>query len=525
MKVLITDGLSEKGIEILKKGGLAVDLRLKLSHDALMEVISEYDALIVRSATKVTSDIINAADKLRVIGRAGIGVDNIDVDAATRKGIVVMNTPGGNTITAAEHTLALMFAIARRIHLADSSMKSGRWEKGRFMGVELYGKTLGIIGLGNIGSVVADRAHGLRMKVIAYDPYITEEAAEKMGVELVSFEELLKNSDFITIHTPLTSETRNLINARTIGMMKRGVYIINCARGGIVNEKDLMDAISKGHVAGAALDVFEKEPPDDWSLVRMEQVVTTPHLGASTEEAQEKVSIAIAEQIVDFLKNDIVRNAVNVPSIPKELYEALKPYILLAEKMGSFQAQLLTRAASEIWVEFIGDVANQDVTPITISLLKGFFSIFQENVNYVNAPLIAKERGVKVIESKSSKTKDFASLINLRVKTIDDKEHLVAGALFGKADPRIVRINDFMVEAIPKGFMIVMQNYDRPGVIGSVGTLLGKREINIAGMQLGRKEIGGVALSLITVDNIVTEEILDELKRLPNIIDARLVKL
>lgn len=525
MKVLITDGLSEKGIEVLKNAGLEVDVRLKLPHDALTAIIPEYDALIVRSATKVTADIINAAERLRVIGRAGTGVDNIDIDAATRKGIVVMNTPGGNTITAAEHTLALIFAVARRIHLADSSMKSCKWEKGKFMGVELYGKTLGIIGLGNIGSIVADRAQGLKMRVIAYDPYITEEVAEQMGVELVSLEELLKNSDFITIHTPLTSETRNLINANTISIMKKGVYIINCARGGIVNERDLMEAIKRGHVAGAALDVFEKEPPEDWSLVRMEQVVATPHLGASTGEAQEKVALAIAEQIVDFLKYNVVRNAVNVPSIPRELYEALKPYILLAEKMGSFQAQLLTKAASEIWIEYTGDVANQDVTPITISVLKGFFSIYQENVNYVNAPLIAKERGVKVIESKSSKAKDFASLINLRVKTVDEKEHLVAGALFGKSDPRIVRIDDFMVEATPRGFMIVMQNYDRPGVIGSVGTLLGRREINIAGMQLGRKEVGGMALSLITVDNMVTEEILEELKRLPNIIDAKIVKL
>ncbi len=528
MRILITDGLAEEGLNILKsRPELEIVMKKGLPKEEIQRVITDYDALIVRSGTKVTADIIDASgERLKVIGRAGIGVDNVDVPAATRKGIIVMNTPEANAITTAEHTIALMFALARRMPQAHASIKSGLWEREKFKGKELFGKTLGVIGLGNIGRFVAERAIGLKMKVIAYDPFLSQEAAVKLGVEPVSFDDLLERSDIITIHTPLTLDTKNLIRKETFLRMKKGVIIINCARGGIVNEHDLYDAIKSGIVGGAALDVHEKEPPDkDNPLFTIDEVVLTPHLGASTEEAQTKVSIAIAEQIVDFFINGVIRNAVNMPSLSLELLKIMKPYILLSEKLGSMQGQLCRSGIEEIHIEYRGEVAGFNTSPLTIAALKGLLSpIMDIAVNYVNAPFVAKERGIKVIESKSSKSEDFTSLISIKVKT-DLGEKLVAGTIFGREEPRFVRVNGFSLDVIPQGYLLIGENYDKPGVIGSMCVLLGKRAINIARLHLGRESIGGRAIAFINVDSSVPASVIEEISGLPNIISVTQVVL
>lgn len=526
MKVLISDSISPKAIEIFKKAqGIEVDIKTKWEPGELEKVICNYDGLVVRSATKVTSEIIKAAERLKVIGRAGSGLDNIDLPAATKRGIVVMNTPGGNTITTAEHTISLLLSLARKIPQATASLKAKKWEKNKFMGTEVYNHTLGIIGIGQIGSVVADRAKGLKMNVIAYDPFISPEKANILGIEMVTLDELYRRSDFITVHTPLTPDTKDLINAESFKKMKDGVLIINCARGGIVNEKDLAEAIKNGKVAGAALDVFTKEPPEDYSLIELEQVICTPHLGASTEEAQENVAIAIAEQIIDYLLHGIIRNAANVPSVSSELLPLVKPYLSLAEKMGSLQAQIQEGAIEEVLVEYNGEVSTLEVAPITIALLKGLLNpILLESVNFVNAPIVAKERGIKVIESKSSKVEDFTTLITLKVKT-DKGSYTLSGTLFGKYDPRIVRINQFRIEAQPEGHILLIYTYDRPGVIGNIGTLLGANGINIARMQFGREEVEGKALVFLNTDTQVSETILKKLEVLPNIISVTSLKI
>ncbi|MBI5682583.1 MAG: phosphoglycerate dehydrogenase [Deltaproteobacteria bacterium] len=527
MRVLISDSMSDKCVEILKNvSGIQVDVNTKLKPEELKNIIKDYHGLVVRSATKVTKEIIDAADNLKVIGRAGTGVDNIDINAATKRGIVVMNTPGGNTITTAEHAVSMLLSLSRKIPQATASMRKGEWEKKRFEGTEVTGKTLGILGVGNIGSVVADRAIGLKMNVIAYDPFISEEAANRLGIEVVSLDALYKRSDFISIHVPLTNETKNMVNKDAFANMKKGVKLINCARGGIVNEKDLADAIKKGIVSGAAFDVFEKEPtPADNPLLQMEEVILTPHLGASTFEAQESVAIAIAEQIAEYLSKGTIRNAVNVPSVPTELLLTLGQYITLAEKLGSLQGQILKGGIEEIVVEYTGDVANYDVASVTISALKGVLDqVLDQQVNFVNAPFIAKERGIKVIETKSSRTIDFASTITIKVKT-KEKENLVEGALFGKKDLRIVRINEFFIDAVPDGYLLLLHNYDKPGVIGNIGTLLGKSNINIARLHLGRESIGGEAVSVWNVDTPVSENVMGKLLKLPNIISVKVVRL
>lgn len=525
MKVLVSDNLSSKGIEILKKAGLEVDVKTGLKPEELKSIIGQYQAIIIRSATKLTADIIEAAKNLKVIGRAGSGLDNVDKIAASKKGIVVMNTPGGNTITTAEHTIALMFAIARKIPQANSSMSKGQWEKKKFMGVELFNKTLGIIGLGNIGSEVAKRAQGLGMNVIAYDPFLSDEKAKQLGVKKMDLTDLFKNADFITIHTPLTNETRNLINKDTIKTMKNGVYIINCARGGIINEKDLFDALEMGKIAGAALDVFEKEPPENNPLVGHEKVVCTPHLGASTQEAQENVAIAIAEQIVDYLIHGVIRNAVNFPSIPADQAALLQPYISLAEKIGSFSSQIFDGGIIEIALEYRGEASELNVSPLTIAAVKGLLTpILEETVNFVNAPFIAKERGIEIKESKSSDAGDYQSMITMRIKS-SQKELSVTGTLFSKKDPRIVKINGFTVEIVPEGNMLFMYNIDKPGVIGNIGTLLGKNNINIARMHFGREKAGGKAISVVNIDSPITDKILAEIKQLPNILDVKVINL
>jgi len=529
LKILITDGLSIDGLEILESNSeIEVDLRKGLPKEELIEIIKDYDALVVRSATKVTSGILDATDgRLKMVGRAGIGVDNIDIPAATKKGIVVMNTPEANAITTAEHTIALMFSLARHIPQAHKSLISGEWKRDKFKGREIYGKTLGLIGLGNIGKLVAERALGLKMKVIAYDPFLTEEAASKLGVELVELDELLKRAEIITIHTPLTPDTKDLINKDTLDKMKEGAMIINCARGGIVNEKDLADALNNGKIGGAALDVYVSEPPEsDNELFSIdENVVYTPHLGASTEEAQQKVGVAMADQTIDFLVNGVVRNAVNMPSLSLEELKRMKPYLTLLEKLGSLQGQLCKGGVEEIKIEYYGEVSEFDVSSLNVAALKGFLTpIMDIVVSFVNAPVIAKEKGIKIIESKTSESEDYISMIRLIVKT-EDGLSSVSGTIFGKEEPRIVRINGFPIDVIPEGYLLINENFDKPGFIGSLCSLLGENGVNIARMHLGRESIGGKAISFINIDSPVSKEVEDEIANLADHISVTQVKL
>ena len=524
--MLICDNLEKEGIELFKgRSKVKADVYASLTPLELKKKISKYEGLIVRSASKITAEILETAHRLKVIGRAGIGLDNIDIKAASKKGIVVMNTPGANAITTAEHTISLLLALSRHIPQANASLKMGKWEKKKFMGVEIFNQTLGIIGLGNIGQVVADRAKGLQMRVIAYDPFISKEAMAKKGVEKVTWDQLLKQSDYITLHTPLSEDTKDLLNKDVFQKMKTGVRIINCARGGIVNEQDLYAAIKEGKVAGAALDVFEKEPPGDHPLLSLDEVISTPHLGASTQQAQAKVAEAIAKQVKDCLEKGIIRNAVNVPSVSAEIFEQVKPYLTLAEKMGSFQAQITSGGIKELTVEYSGEVATYDLAPLTVSILKGILeSALADMVNYVNAPLLAKERGIKVSEFKTKDTEGFTSLITLRIKD-KDGEHSIAGTLFGKGDPRIVRVDNFITEATPEGNILFMHNYDKPGAIGNIGKTLGENGINIAKMHLSRQKMGGVAISLIHVDEPVSTNVLKKLSRLPHIISVKQITL
>jgi len=527
MKILISDSMSAKAVEVLKNTpGLDVDVITGLKPEELKAKIKDYHGLVVRSATKVTAEILEAAENLKVIGRAGTGVDNVDMPAATKKGVVVMNTPGGNTVTTAEHAVSMMMALARKIPQATASMKRGEWEKKKFEGTEITGKTLGILGVGNIGSVVAARAQGLRMNVISYDPFISVEAADKLGISLVSIDDLFKKSDFISIHVPLTAETKNIVNAEAFKKMKKGVKLINCARGGIVNEHDLAEAIKAKIVSGAALDVFEKEPtPADNPLLQMEEVILTPHLGASTFEAQENVAVAIAEQIADYLTTGTIRNAVNVPSVPADLLASLGAYIALGEKLGSFQGQILKGGIEEITVEYSGEVVNYDVAPITIACIKGLLDqVLDTYVNFVNAPFVAKERGIKVIEMKSSRATDFASSITIKVKT-KETESVVEGALFGKKEPRIVRIDKFFLDAVPEGYLLLLQNEDKPGVIGNVGTLLAANNINIARLHLGRQSVGGEAVSVWSIDTPLAKGLIEKILKLPHMISANVIEL
>jgi len=527
MKILVTDSLAPEGLEVFQKAeGFEVDVKIGLKPDELKKICGEYDGWVIRSGTKITAELIEAAKNLKVIGRAGVGYENIDADAATKRGIVVMNTPGGNNVTTGEHTVALMMALARHIPQAVASLKGGKWDRNRFVGVELCNKTIGVIGLGNVGRIVAERAAGLRMKVIGFDPFIAAENIARMGVEPGSLDDIFTKADFITVHVPLTPDTQGLINQEAFAKMKNGVRIINCARGGIVDEQDLAAAIKAGKVAGAALDVYVDEPPAvDHPLLKLDQVITTPHLGASTDEAQLNVAIAVAEQMVDFLARGVVRYAVNVPSVSPELLAVLRPYLTLAEKLGSLHTQLGDALPKEVQVEYRGDVTQYNVAPLTIAVLKGLLSpVMESAVNYVNAPMMAKERGIKILESKGEEVGDFTSSITVKAK--NGKEDLeVEGAIFGAKHPRIVRVNSFYLEAVPEGYILVLQNKDVPGVVGAVGTILGNNGMNIAGMELGRSQKGGNAISFTHVDEAVTKQALDELRALPQIVSATLVKL
>ena len=530
-RVLVADKLAPEGMQVLRDAAavnrLQVDERTGLQPRELLEIIGDYDALIVRSSTMVTREIIDAARRLRVIGRAGIGVDNIDVAAATRRGIAVMNTPGGNNVTTAEHAISMLLALTRSIPQATASLKSGKWEKSKLIGSEICGKVLGIIGMGNIGRLVAERAQGLKMKVVAADPFLTEEKAQQLGVELVELDALLRRADFVSIHTPLLPETRNLIDAPALAKMKPTARLINCARGGIVDEAALAAALRDKRLAGAALDVFEQEPPpSDHPLLQLDNVVCTPHLGAATAEAQVAVSVAIAEQIVDFLVHNVTRNAVNMPSLTAEQLEVLRPYLVLAERLGSLQAQLLEEAPKELTVEYAGEIGALDVQPVTVAVLKGLLGRLLETsvVNFVNARELARERGIKVIESRSTSPKGFTNSITVRVRTAH-KTSEAAGAVFGRDVIRLVKINGFYLEAVPEGFILMLNNRDVPGVVGAVGMLLGEARINIAGLQLGREKVGGMALSLVHVDERIPAEVLERLRRLPNIVSAEMLEL
>lgn len=520
-KVLISDSLSQEGIEIFRKTpGIEVDERTSLSPEELLAIIPNYDALVIRSATKVTAAVIEKAKRLAVIGRAGIGLDNVDITAASKGGIVVMNTPGGNTVTTGEHTIAMMLALVRMIPQATASMKAGKWEKNKFTGHEFLNKTLGIVGIGRVGSIVADRAQGLKMKVLAYDPFISPEAAEKMGITLAGLDEIYAQADIITVHTPLTKETRGIINAGAFAKMKPGVFIINCARGGIVSEQDLYEALVSGKVAGAALDVFEEEPTRNTALIGLPNVICTPHLGASTDEAQINVAIAIAEQIVAYLTTGEIRGAVNFPSVSAELLNIIRPYLTLAEKLGKFEAQLVSGAIKEIVIEYSGEILNHNVAPVTISLLKGLLSpILNESVNYINAPLVAKERGITVIEAKSTEMQDYTSLISVTVRTAGEAI-CAAGTIFGRQEPRIVRINQFTVEVIPEGRMLVMFNDDKPGVIGNVGTILGQSGVNISRLHLSREGVEGKAMVVLGTDSAVPPAVIERLRKSPHVVSV-----
>ena len=527
IKILVSDPLHEEGLKILNnEKKFQVDVKPKQTPDELKKTIKGYDAVIVRSATKLTKDIIEAADTLRLIGRAGVGLDNVDVAAASKKGIMVVNAPAGNTMSTAEHTFSMIAALSRNIAQADHSMKTGKWEKKKFMGVELYGKTLGIIGLGRIGAEVAKRALSFGMKIIAYDPFLPNEQAERIGIELADLDKVIKESDYITVHTPLTDDTRYILNEKAFKKMKKGVRIINCARGGIVEEAALIKALSGGGIGGAALDVFEKEPLDPASpLLKFDNVILTPHLGASTEEAQVNVSIDIANTVRDALLDRGIRNAINIPSLEPELAKTIQPFLGLAERIGALQTQLVEGHIKQVKISYVGEIVNYDLKPVTIALIKGMLEpILQETVNYVNALVIARERGIKILETKVSEIEDFAHLICVELVT-EKMKSSVTGTLFTKVDPRIVKINDYYVDAVPQGHMLIITNKDVPGVVGSVGTILGENNINIAGMTFGRQKKGGNALSILNVDTAVSREIVDKLKKAENIYDVKPIKL
>jgi len=526
MKILVSDNLSEKGVEIFKKAkGIQVDVKTGLTPDELKAIIKDYDGLVIRSATKVTAEIIEAADKLKVVGRAGIGLDNVDIPAASQRGIVVMNTPEGNTVTTAEHAISLLLALARKIPQATASLKDQKWEKKKFQGKEIFNKTLGIIGLGKIGSIVADRAKGLKMQVIAYDPFIQQEILLTQGIEPVTLEELYQRADFITIHTPKTKDTLGLINAQAISKMKDGVMIVNASRGGIVDEKALYEGLKSGKVGGAALDVFETEPPGACPLFSLDNFVCTPHLGASTDEAQVNVAVSVAEQIVDYLLHGVIKNAVNVPSVSANLLERVKPYLVLAERLGAFQSQILKGGMTEVSIEYQGEMAGFDTKPMTVCVLKGLLTpILKDVVNFVNAPILARDRGIRVIESKTDTVDDFLNLITLRVKT-QKMASSISGTLFGKYEPRIVRLNKFRLEAIPEGHMLLIYNEDKPGVIGSIGVTLGKHQINIEQMQVGQEKEKGENIILLTTDRAVSDPALKELTALPSVKKAHPLEL
>jgi D-3-phosphoglycerate dehydrogenase / 2-oxoglutarate reductase len=516
-RVLIADQLSPAAVAIFKERGVATDVKVGLAKEELEKIIKDYDGLAVRSATKATEKIIAAATNLKVIGRAGIGVDNIDVKAATAKGIIVMNTPFGNSITTAEHALSLMMALARQIPDADRSTQAGKWEKSKFLGVELFAKTLGVIGCGNIGSIVADRAVGLKMKVIAFDPFLSPERAVELGVEKVELDELLRRADFITLHTPLTDKTRNILDATALAKTKRGVRIVNCARGGLLDERALAGALKSGQVAGAALDVFETEPAKDSVLFGLPNVICTPHLGAATSEAQENVALQVAEQMSDYLLKGAISNAVNFPSITAEEAPRIRPWVKLAEQLGSFAGQLTETSIRGIRIEYSGEVATLNTKPLTAAALAGVLRPLLADVNMVSAAVNAKERGMRLEEVSRGQDGAFESYIKLTVKT-DEYDRSIAGTVFSDGRPRIIQVRDIGMEFELSPHMLFVRNADKPGFIGRFGTVMGEAQVNIATLNLGRDKPGGDAICIVAVDEPVSEEVMGKVRALPQVV-------
>ncbi|MFL5323871.1 MAG: phosphoglycerate dehydrogenase [Microvirga sp.] len=525
-KVLISDALSPAAVQIFKDRGVEVDFQPNLGKDKdkLAEIIGNYDGLAIRSATKATAKIISKATKLKVIGRAGIGVDNVEIPAATAKGIIVMNTPFGNSITTAEHAISLMLALARQIPEADTSTRAGKWEKNKFMGVEIFSKTLGVIGCGNIGSIVADRAVGLKMKVIAYDPFLSAERAMDLGVEKVELEDLFKRADFVTLHTPLTDKTKNIVDAAALKKMKKGVRIVNCARGGLVDEAALYEALKSGHVAGAAFDVFVEEPATSNPLFSLPNVVCTPHLGAATSEAQENVALQVAEQMSDYLLRGAISNAVNFPSITAEEAPRLKPFVALAERLGSFLGQLTEAPIKGIRIEYEGAVAQMNTRALTSAAVTGVLRPFLQDINMVSAPVVARERGIMVEEVKrENAVRDYESFIRIVVDAEDMPRH-AGGTVFQDGKPRVTEIRHIAVDAEFAPHMLYVRNADKPGFIGAFGSLLGEAGVNIATFALGRDRQGGDAICFVAVDEPVSPELLHRIEAIPQVKRARAVR-
>jgi D-3-phosphoglycerate dehydrogenase len=521
-RVLIADKLSPAAVRIFEERGVKTDTKTGLSKEQLLEIIDQYDGVAVRSATKIDKAAIAQAKKLKVVGRAGIGVDNIDVPSATAAGVVVMNTPFGNSITTAEHAIAMMFALARQLPAADQSTQAGKWEKNRFMGVELYGKTLGIIGCGNIGSIVADRANGLRMKVIAYDPFLSPERALDIGVEKVELDELLARADIISLHTPLTDKTRNILSREALAKTRKGVLVVNCARGGLVDEAALRESLDSGHVGGAAFDVFVEEPAKDNVLFGAENFIATPHLGASTLEAQENVALQVAEQMADFLLTGAVSNALNSPSITADEAPKLRPYIALAERLGSFAGQMVDQGLKSVEIVYEGDLSRVNVKPLTSSALAGILRPMLSEVNIVSAPAIAKERGIAVTEARQELSPTYDSLMRITV-TSDSGVVDLAGTVIGGI-PRIVRIKGMDLDAPFCPDMLYVNNVDRPGFIGRLGSLFGDAAINISTFYLGRRGSNDDAIALVGVDQPPDEALLSRVKTLPNVKEVRFLR-
>ena len=527
MKILVSDKFPKEGLTILEQAeGVTLDYQPGLSPEQFKVAIADADALILRGGTQMTEELFLEAKQLKVVGRAGVGTENMDIEAANRKGVIIMHTPFGSTTTTAEHTIAMILALARQIPAASQSTKGGHWQSDRFVGIEVANKVVGIIGAGKIGRLVIERALALKMVPVVYDPYLAGETIRLLGAEQVDFDELLARADFITLHTPYNSDTANLLNAETLARAKPGCRVINCATGGLVDEQALADAIASGQVAGAAIDVFSKEPPEPNNpLLALEQVICTPHLRTSTRDAQVNVTVQVARQVLDFLQRGIIVNAVNVPSISADLLGTLRPYIDLAEKLGAFQAQLHAKGLEEARLEFAGTVANFPIEPLSMAALKGLLTpMVGPEVNYINAPYLARERRIRVIETRSQRSGGFSSLIGLT--TVDsDGEHTVCGALFGRNDYRIVSVDGFNVEASPQGHLLVLVNEDRPGIIGFLGQVLGEADINIAGMNLSRQAIDGRAVSLLNVDSPVPEPVLERLRNHAHIRSARQIVL
>lgn len=526
MKVLVSDKLGQNGLDILNAcSAFEVDVKTGLSPDELKAIIGEYDGIVIRSETKLTKDILECANKMKVIGRAGVGVDNVDQVAATKKGIIVMNTPEGNTISTCEHAFSMMMALSRNIPQAHAHVKAGEWKKSKFSGQELMNKTLGVIGFGRIGREFTKRALVFGMKVIAYDPFISQEFASQFGADSVSLNDLCKQADYITLHIPLTPETKYILNKDNIALMKQNVRIINCSRGGTINEADLAEALKAGKIKGVATDVFEKEPPVNSPLIAFDNVIVTPHLGASTPEAQDNVAVAVAEQICDALSGKEIRNAVNMPSLDAESAQALKPWVTLAEKIGAFQSQIVEGSIKKLTICYSGEMTEYKISPLTVAVLKGCLTAaLGEMVNFVNAPVLAKERGIEVVESKTSHIGDFSNAISVEVETVTAK-NVVVGTLFGNKDPRIVKVNDYHLDAHTNGAMLYLENEDKPGIIGEVCVLLGKHSINIAEMTLGRVEAGGKAITIFNVDQEVPDDVTKAIKALPKVISVKKVTL